>query len=177
MFLVSGEYWQAWIKDCGYVIPSSCPLCFNSIPNSNGGSFDRVALMCCLFGRMMLAWLCMVVLRDCSLNTCTHTSSSHAALVVIYVILMSIYIWDLSQWVPRYAMLTVVEQAVSVSLPVECRTALCLIVNHWSNCLCSHVFLPSSLCPLQNSSILPDITLMGMFSHHCKCRLFPKTLL
>ena len=45
-------------------------------------------------------------------------------LVLICVILMNIYIWELSQWVHRYAVLTVVEQAVSVSLPVEFCSAL-----------------------------------------------------
>lgn len=37
-------------------MPSSCLLCFNSIPNSHDGSFDRAVLMCCLFGRGMSAW-------------------------------------------------------------------------------------------------------------------------
>lgn len=75
---------------------------------------------------------------------------------------MNIYIWDLSQWAPRYIMLTVVEQAVSVSLPVECRSALCLILITGSTVYALlFSLLPFSLCPLQNSSILLDITLLG----------------
>lgn len=88
-----------------------------------------------------------------------HTSSSHAVPVLIYVIIMNIYIWELSQWAPRYTTLTMVEQEVSVSLPVECSCALWLILITGSTV--SPVLPPPSLCPLQNSSILPDITLLG----------------
>ncbi len=93
-----------------------------------------------------------LVLRDMHtrklISCCAHS---------IYIMSMDVYIWDLSQ------VCTDDTGGASGVCWLACWVQLCTVINfnHWINSLRSHIPPTPSLCPLQNFSIMPDMTLLG----------------
>lgn len=127
---------RAQIKQYGCAVPSSCLLCFNSIPNRLDGLFESAALMCYWFRRGLLARWCWET-EDARM--------SHAVLILICVVLMIINVWALFQRAPRCASPTALELVGPASLPVECISTLWFIlITRSTPCA------PSFLTPTQN---------------------------
>lgn len=161
---------RPWIKHYRYVIPSSCLLCFISIPNS---MMDHLIERCqcdgCLRGERQRGCLWSLLLKD------THELISGR--VLIYVILMSICIWENS-----YLGIHVCQSdgGVASSLPLECWSAVCLILISGSTVSAFLFSLPLLTLPIteffhlpwrNSSGILSQVNLKdtSLIYHWCVC--------